>query len=166
MSYGSATYGISSYGVDADDGWITPVTDRVLADCVYGNPKGCLDATTLNRIENNVRYISTLLATVQHASIPTDDKVDWDRTNYIYVRNYDRIKAKINALRDSGIINSNTPTIVLSELPWAVTYLELNAMEQILLDIKNKFSSLANMYRISGTFSLGNDYVLQVIRRG
>lgn len=41
--------------------WIQPVTDRVAADAVYGNSKGSLDSTTLNRIEQNLTYLQQAL---------------------------------------------------------------------------------------------------------
>lgn len=41
--------------------WIQPVTDRVASDAVYGNSKGSLDSTTLNRIEQNLTYLQQAL---------------------------------------------------------------------------------------------------------
>lgn len=41
--------------------WIQPVTDRAASDAVYGNSKGSLDSTTLNRIEQNLTYLQQAL---------------------------------------------------------------------------------------------------------
>lgn len=164
MRYGSGLYGSGVYGSDSsDDGWLTPVTDRVAADCVYGNPKGCYDFRVANRIESNTQYIGELLLAICHTSYNNVYVTDWTRNSGYLLTDFNRLKKLIVSFRQSGIVRESTPEISLDVAP--LSYTEINAMEQILLDVKTALPGLPYMYRTLGTFTSSNNYVLQVIRR-
>ena len=72
--------------------WITPVFDRTLEDCVYGNPKGSLTVEVLQRIENNVLFIKQLfdeLGISYNRDIQV--KLDWHREEYLRISELRRI---------------------------------------------------------------------------
>lgn len=146
--------------------WLTPVTDRKATDCVYGNPKGCISAEFLNRIETNVTFIVDYFESLHIAHSAVDAEIDkWSRMLYLKISEFNRIQQNIINLRTAGIIRPSTPTIVKSNAEEIPTYVLLNSMEQILFDIKLLLDSVAYSERKLGTFTLGNNKLLQLIRR-
>lgn len=146
--------------------WITPVFDRTLEDAVYGNPKGCVDAVTLNRIEGNTNY---LFQRFKEHHIPYGiDYVPvlraWDRTKYIRVSTFNDIKHNIMHLRASAFRYNSTPILTDSQAYDGVPYTELNDMEKILYDINQLLESSRTAARVEGTFTLGSNYQRQYIR--
>lgn len=116
--------------------WWTPVIDRTLADCVYGNPKGCIDQVLLNRLEANTEYIKYKLDILNFISDRISKSgVVWIRNLYIKYSDIERIRSNIEKLRNSGIIFDGTPIpqkILGCECPG---YELINEWECILYDI-------------------------------
>lgn len=136
--------------------WITPVFDRVLEDCIYGNSKGCIDSETLNRIENNVQYLKELFD--MHNIFYVKDittVTTWTRTMYFRIDALNRIKSNILQLRASTVINTDTPNITLDQAEQPQLWNVWNDMERILFDIAAAFVRLDEDYLFCGEFVCG-----------
>lgn len=117
--------------------WWTPVIDRTLDDCVYGNPRGCIDQTLLNRLESDIDYIEYKLATLNFVA-DNIDKSDgvWTRQLYVLYSDMERIRSNLEILCNSGAVLADTPIpqkIHGCEQPG---YELINEWERILYDIK------------------------------
>lgn len=116
--------------------WWTPVIDRTLSDCVYGNHKGCIDQVLLNRLEANTEYIKYKLDTLNFVSSRINkSSIVWLRNLYVKYSDIERIRSNIEKLRNSGIIFDGTPIpqkILGCERPG---YELINEWERVLYDI-------------------------------
>lgn len=148
-------------------GWWTPVYTRVRADCVYGNPIGCIDQVLLNRLEANVDFVSRLCEEYHIKFTGTTVKdATWTRVQYVYYNDLKRIRDNIKSLRDTGFIESSTPDVQLISANAFPNYLQINEWEKCLLDIRLLIAgSQTNLRRPLGTFSLSSSFGHQVIRR-
>lgn len=144
--------------------WIDPVYDRAAANIVYGDSKGCLDAAVLNRIENNVQYITDAFIADHIPCVTTRQKDEWSRTDYIKLTPFNAIKQNIMNIRNTGYCYTTTPTLSMSVAGALLSYQELNNMEKILFDAKQLLDGAKGMQRKLGTFSAGSSYQRQYIR--
>ena len=120
--------------------WITPVFDRTLEDCVYGNQKGALTVEVLQRIENNVLYLKELFDELGIAyNRDIQIKLDWKRTDYFRIADLRRIERNIKHLRASKLISEDTPDFTLSIANTPLLYSHLNDMEKICLDLERGY---------------------------
>lgn len=70
---------------DSIEAFWQPVFDRVLADCVYGNNKGCLDAAFLNRNEANISYLKYVTKLLKMSvAIERNSAFAITREKYVY----------------------------------------------------------------------------------
>ena len=147
--------------------WYTPVTDRVNTDCVYGNPKGCIDQVLLNRLEANTDFVQYLLQLLGQWHIPaTISEVAWQRQMYLYYEDVSRIQDNIAGLRASGVVSAGTPETVILEDSSLPTFEDINNWEECLLQLHNMLTATANLpQRRLNAFSLGESYLMQVLRR-
>lgn len=147
--------------------WWTPVIDRTAADCVYGNPKGCIDQVLLNRLESNTEYIKYLLD-VHHLKAGALSIVDtvWHRKLYLLYGEMERIRSNIETIRSSGIIETSTP------IPQEVKgcdkpgYVVINEWERILYDMRCILIGVTTARRPLGTFNCGFAYTEQKLYLG
>ena len=147
--------------------WWTPVIDRTLADCVYGNPKGCIDAVVLNRIESDTEFIRYLLA-IHHlyAGELSTSSVAWHRKLYLLYESMERIRSNIVAVRQSNIIEASTPEptyLAAGSLP---TYNVINDWERVLFDMYAILTGIPLSSRPLGTFDCGMPYTAQQLYLG
>ena len=147
--------------------WYTPVTDRVNTDCVYGNPKGCIDQVLLNRLEANTDFVQYLLQLLGQWHIPaTISEVAWQRQMYLYYEDVSRIQGNIAGLRASGVVSAGTPETVILEDSSLPTFEDINNWEECLLRLHNMLIATAKLpQRRLNAFSLGESYWMQVLRR-
>lgn len=147
--------------------WWTPVTDRVLDDCVYGNSKGCIDSVLLNRLEADTDYIKYLLDE-HHLKVSELQAVDtvWHRKLYLLYGEMERIRSNIETIRSSGIIETSTP------IPQEVKgcdkpgYAIINEWERILYDMHSILIGITMGRRPLGTFNCGFAYTEQKLYLG
>ena len=107
-----------------------PVYDRVAADCVYGNPKGCLDSKVFNRIEYNMRYLQYALnkqglnpfCYLHDATI---------RSFYLRVTTWNNLKQSILNCKEFYAKVASFPGISLSKAGELLTYSQVNDIEYI-----------------------------------
>ena len=138
--------------------WITPVFDRTLEDCVYGNPKGSLTVEVLQRIENNVLFIKQLfdeLGISYNRDIQV--KLDWHREEYLRISELRRIERNIQHLRESRLISQDTPELALSVANMPLLYTHLNDMERICFDLLENYDVVLHDRLYCGEFWCGHN---------
>lgn len=147
--------------------WYTPITDRVSTDCVYGNPKGCIDQVLLNRLEANTDFVQYLLQLIGQWHLPANiTEIAWQRQMYLYYEDVSRIQDNIAGLRASGVVSAGTPETVILEDSSLPTFEDINNWEECLLQLHNMLTATANLpQRRLNAFSLGESYLMQVLRR-
>lgn len=145
--------------------WWTPVVDRTLFDCVYGNSKGCLDAAVLTRIEANSDYLLQRAKQIGYAPQDLYPMEEWDRTKYALWNKLELIRTNIRIVRSQGFLDVATPEPPVLVAKAAIPHTTINDWEQVLLDTKLCIDGAEEIMRICGTFYAGDNYILQTIRR-
>ena len=155
--------------------WIVPVVDRTLRDVqdalvqietwrtqvangqtpTVTELKGCLNATDLNRIESNTRYIAQLLQ-IQGYQINVTTKVDWTDESLPNAADVNRIINNIKEIRDKYYEPPGMPSLPQT----MVSFSDINAIEQSLLLFREMLLGMEGAFRRSGTFRCGEDFRL------
>lgn len=138
--------------------WITPITDRTQADVnlvlEYGSigynnltpeqkavwnagMKGALNASDLNRIENNIKFLASSLE-LYNLNI----KTDWQMSDVPRNNDFNRILSNLNAVKDKArerfsINLPGTPSLPLNGFE------KINDIENILYIIYGRFSFIS-----------------------
>lgn len=146
-------------------GWIAPVFDRTAANVRYGDPKGALTATVLNRVEGNVDFLEKAFdeAHLPHEPIARQSD-NWVRANYFRLENFNTIKANIEGLKKSDLFWTSTPSLSASIFGAGITWQEMNDIEKILYDIHQAWLGLNKRTRVAGQFAAGGNTTRQFIR--
>lgn len=141
---------VSTYSYPYD--WIAPVTDRTQEDVEYAQEliaagwehmnaeqrkeylaglKGCLNASDLSRIENNIQILIDVLEldNTSHVGAVPDFPTDAYFTD---------MQSNVAAIRAAYCIHADTPAT--PELPYN-TWQKYNAIEQILADVYEVLSA-------------------------
>jgi hypothetical protein len=145
--------------------WTTPIINRAAADITtaLNNPLvatqliGSLNDTDLNRIEGNVEYLSDALETYLYLS-DTDIKTDWSKGDILYQDEAERILNNLQALIDTYYTLSTTPSV--PDIGDFLTYASINAIEQVLVDLKYLLELMIEGFKYSGTFYAGQEVAL------
>lgn len=148
--------------------WESPVTDRTQEDVVYAleliasgwnnmseeqkteyqsGLKGCLNASDLSRIENNIQILTDVLEldnTGYVGAVP-----EFPEENY-----FSDMKSNVSAIRSAYCVHADTPTV--PELPYN-TWQKYNDIEKILADVYEVVSAQMNYY--AGTEIYAGDTV-------
>ena len=141
--------------------WIEPIYDRTESDLAYAlemlaawledcsgveDLKGALNVSDLNRIEGNIAYLSGLLHEFEY-NPPTSSK-EWTRSGIPNERDVQRILLNIHAILARYYVPSGTP-----EVPEGMKhYDEINAIEEILLRVKEVMDIMIASFKKSDTF--------------
>lgn len=138
--------------------WIEPVIDRTLEDCVYGNPRGAIIAEVLNRIDNNVLYIKQVLDEY-NANYDRDIVVDcnWEHKRYFRLADLQRIEKNVLHLRQSMLIEVDTPDFEVTEELEQQWYEHWNDIERIGVDILKVWERVLLDFLYCGEFWCGNN---------
>ena len=150
-------------------GWITPVYDRTVADVEYAltkiqewkevgatntsDLKGCFNLSDMNRIENNIKYLSDTLTDLYY--FPTESVVTktWDRTGLPTVTDINRLIQGIRIIISSYYPPTNAP-----ELPTTLISIEdVNSIERNLYRIKVILDNMLLSIRECDTFYCGEE---------
>lgn len=86
--------------------WITPITDRVLADITNRTAKGFFNVVDWLRIDNNVKYVGTLISVLKGVGVDYTDLADPTTTTIPTAADINDFVENIEALR----LASNLPT--------------------------------------------------------
>lgn len=145
--------------------WWAPVVDRTLEDCVYGNPKGCLSAEVLTRIEADSDFLFWYALQLGYYTQDLYPMDSWDMTKYALWNKLENIRTNVRIVRSQGFLDIATPEPPALVVKAAVPHTTINDWEQVLLDTKLCIDGATKLMRICGTFYAGDSYTLQIIRR-
>jgi len=155
--------------------WIVPIVDRTLRDVqdalaqiemwrtqvangqtpTVTELKGCLNATDLNRIEANTRYISEYLRAYGFQTNVTT-KVDWTDESLPNATDVDRIIDNIKEIRNKYYEPAGMPSLPQT----MVSFSDINAIEQSLLLFREMLFGMVGAFRRSGSFRCGQSMKL------
>lgn len=109
--------------------WIKPIYDRTLNDVMNKTPKGFLNVSDLNRIENNTAELGSLLGldlaifNWKHDSIPTSNQ-------------FQRILNNLTIIKRTWVcVTENIPTNPIN------TFEKVNTIEKILDQVYTNFKT-------------------------
>lgn len=158
--------------------WKDPIHDRTAEDVAYAKEKiaewieaiqigeyaetfelkGCLNASDLNRIEGNIKYLNDMLGSLGYPVGVTTR--EWSRSDIPTTEDVSRI---INNVRE--IINSYYQQEGVTELPSDMgKYNQINAIEENLLKIKELLDCMIKSYQRSGAFTSSGMRMLPIRR--
>ena len=158
--------------------WKTPIFDRTQADVDYAKQKiaewiaaditnaslvgydlkGCLNASDLNRIEDNIVYLAEQLT--QYGLSPSINSGSWVVSDMPNENDITRIINNIRVLVDSFYQHPDAPT-----LPNGISeYDEVNAIEHNLSLIKALIDGMVDSFKKSGTVKSGSTTFLPIRR--
>lgn len=161
--------------------WITPVTDRTLADIesvkslkerIYtagwqnlteeekttflGDMVGTLNYITLNRIECNTQHMEEVLENLGFLLRHQAYMQDWTLQALPTKKDFERLLSNIEShLRTFYYMETALPENLQKP-----TYGELNAVEQVLLELKQASDLVIQGWKYCGTFHCGQSLVL------
>lgn len=147
--------------------WIEPIFDRTQGDVDFAlaqisewkkngstgtsELKGCLNVTDLNRIENNIQFLSDRLNSLYYFSVV--DTKTWDRSMLPTITEIERIIRNIRMLISSYFQSDDAPVVPDT----MVTYEQVNHIEENLHLIKNIIDDMVSSFRECGTFNCGEE---------
>ena len=109
--------------------WQNPVYDRTLFDVQAKTAKAYINTADLNRIENNMLYMSQLL----NCTVETKQ---WADGEFVYIADLERLKANLQILTDTYKLTPKSPNI--PTLPYNL-YSQWNDIEKIIYDLYSLF---------------------------
>jgi len=112
--------------------WIEAVTDRNRIDIMNRTPNAYLNASDLNRIGGNLRYVRELLRELGRNAPMITCRDDWEMSDVPRESDIGKIKTDVTALRALALLLPDTP--LTPDLPYT-HYQKLNDIERILSDI-------------------------------
>ena len=120
--------------------------------------KGCLNVLDINRIEENISYLSEKLGKLGY---PTDVSTKkWDKDNLPTTSDMQRIIYNVQSLIDSFYKSSDAPTLPETML----SYNDINYIERNIDLIKYLLDCMVSSFHKSGTFKCGSTTFLPIRR--
>jgi hypothetical protein len=158
--------------------WSTPIIDRTQADVDYiksiierirligytnltaqekndwesATLKGTLNVGDLQRIEDNISYLSTTL-TSYGFNVPIVTGSAWTVNSIGYVDDLDRIKNNIISLVNGFYNDLNNPTITTGSR--AMNFTIANQLEQVIYNTRVLLDNMILSFKPCGTFNCG-----------
>lgn len=158
--------------------WITPIYDRTEEDVIFatkqiakwieqvitGNGtivydlRGCLNLKDINRIENNIRYLSDKLTGYGYKlNVATKQ---WDIDGIPNETDIDRITNNVRSMVEDFCRHTKAP-----EVPKNMdSYTDINSIEYNLVLIKELLEYMVECFKSSGTFNAGQTFILPIRR--
>lgn len=135
--------------------WVTPIMDRTEEDVkavdrtILSHQKGALNASDLNRIENNYRYILGHLESdaimIPHSyKGPSDVYAVWNEKDLPWYSEINRIRANYNALVWLFLVKLGLPTYSQNNY---LMYTEVNDWERIAEKGKEMAENMEGAFR-------------------
>lgn len=147
--------------------WISPIYDRTQADVDFaiskiaewkknGNTnvyelKGCMNVSDINRIENDIQYLSDHLSEMYY--FPHTVSKTWDVSGLPDINEVNRMIQNIREIISAFFQSRNAPNLPDTML----TYEQVNDVEENLFLIKNILDNMVRSFRECGTFYCGED---------
>lgn len=158
--------------------WIEPIFDRTdedvkfareqiskwIAEELSGNPietydlKGCLNLVDLNRIEGNINYLNEVLTKLHYP--PGASSKAWERSGLPTARDISRILNNIRLIISVYYQQENAPDVPEN----MGSYMDINAIEENLLLIKQLIDSMRESFQKSAVFQSGAMRILPIRR--
>ncbi len=154
--------------------WSEPIFDRTKADVDFAlakleewkrqdNPtvyklKGCLNLDDLNRIEDNIKYLSEQLN--NYAYDNSVDHKNWVINDTVTKANVDRLLNNASNLVSAYHQITGSPSVPSN----IVTFLQVNNLEKLLFDIKKSIANMESSFRLCGSFVSGQEFFLPLGR--
>lgn len=145
--------------------WITPIFDRTRADVDYAlskieewrengstdvyELKGCLNVSDINRIENNILYLSDNLSKLYY--FPHAVVRSWDSKGLPDMGDVQRIIGNVLKIIAAYTQSSDAPDVPGTML----TFEQINDIEKNLYLIKGILDQMITSFRECGTFVCG-----------
>lgn len=145
--------------------WIEPIIDRTQADVDFAiakiqewklnnnsdvyDLKGCFNVSDINRIENNIRYLSEKLTEYYYFTYTTNHRI-WDKEDVLYDGDIQIIINNVETILSSYLFAGAPP------LPESLlTFDQVNLLESNLYELKRTLDSMILSFRECGTFRCG-----------
>ena len=148
--------------------WIEPIFDRTQVDVDFAiaqisewkkngfttttELKGCLNTTDMNRIENNIQFLSDRLTSLYYFSVVNTKT--WNRSMLPTVTEVERILKNLLTLIASYQKGGNTAAVPTT----MVSFEQINSIEENLFAIKGMVDGMVESYRRCGTFQCGEEW--------
>lgn len=145
--------------------WISPIYDRTQADVDFAiskiaewrdsgstdvyDLKGCLNVSDINRIENNIQFLSDKLSALYYC--PNVNCKSWDKSGLPNTADVNRIIGNLQKTINAFYRGESAPDVPDNML----TYTQINAIEENLYSIKNILDEMTLLFRECGTFNCG-----------
>lgn len=111
--------------------------------------RGTLTINTLNRIENKLTELQTLLNSIGYFT-EEFTSTTWTYSYYFHPADFDKILNSLNNLKNAFFVSvADVPNDNYRQ------YQTINAVEKILYDIERLIGVMKNNYRKCGTFECG-----------
>ena len=134
-------------------------------------PGNTLEYSDITRVENNTIELQTNLQAIGFVIELEEKKTDWSVNDWLSLRNMERIKRNITALRNNFYVYPTTPEIPetpdVENLPFktiAHTWYMQNIMERIIFDLNRSYITWLNTQAASqmyaGNFYCGEEIIL------
>lgn len=148
--------------------WITPIFDRTQADVSFAiakieewrergstdiyELKGCLNVSDINRIENDIQYLSDNLSRLYY--FPHTISKEWGTSGLPDESDINRIIGNVR-----NIISAYAQLGSAPEVPdTMLTFEQINNIEENLYLVKEILESMIPSFRSCGTFECGEEY--------
>lgn len=123
--------------------------------------RGCYNTSDVNRVEYHTRELQNIL-NANGYNIQIDTRL-WSKPDIMRYSDIVRYLGNIETILDAFGRSANAPELPSIDM-W-IDYVVANDIEKILYVTRELIYGALAMFRRSGTFTAGNDYVTQVIRR-
>lgn len=136
------------------DGWSTLMSEE--QSFFLGDMIGTLNHFCLNRVENNTKVLYNYIRTLGFPTYNDSYKEDWNYDDLPVIDDFTRILNNI-----IHIIHSEYP--ISTSLPANLDmpdYTQINAVEEVLLELKAIYETIPKSYKYCGTFNCGQDIIL------
>ena len=141
--------------------WITPITDRVLADITNRTAKGFFNVVDWLRIDNNVKYVGTLIEVLKGVGVdyitlpnPTITTIPQAEDINDFVKNIEALRLASHFPATFGVVALKTE-YASGESAETPDYEEINSWENNLLILRNFLINSATYEVFCGVSSAG-----------
>lgn len=148
--------------------WITPIFDRTQSDVSFAlakikewrekgstdtyELKGCLNVSDINRIENDIQYLSDKLSSLYY--FPHTISKEWSTSGLPDMSDILRITDNVKKIISAYVQTSEAPEVPDTML----TFEQINDIEENLYLVKEILESMIPSFRSCGTFECGEEY--------
>ena len=143
--------------------WQEPIFDRTQDDVDYAKAqlsqkinnvdlKGCLNASDLNRIESNIRYLADTLTELLYMVYVTTNTA-WTITSLPSISHINRVISNVNMLW----VKYYKPTGSVDLPDTLLSFEDINAIEKNIHLLKEMLDEMVESFKICGTFNCGED---------